>query len=225
MRHNYTTSRIRQFIYKLALGQMFSTRDCLNLGPRTSVDKALSRMVKQEFLVRLTNGMFTRMEFDTVLPEASAIAQYKAKAFFRPTAHIPKSFTRAEMLLAEIPSGEGASINPRDQSQRKAPFATVGATTRFRLTETGEYQALLRRSPRKIVLGDKLHGLVIRSLWNQGVKGKVSAECIAQALSHLGRAERKALRESCHIMPAWLADQIIWPFIFPREAPKQGAAP
>ncbi len=54
-------SFVRRFISTLPANQVFTTRECLNLGTRACVDKALQKLVKTGFILRqLTGGVFVR---------------------------------------------------------------------------------------------------------------------------------------------------------------------
>jgi hypothetical protein len=216
MRKVDVPSHIRNLISRLKYGQMFCTRDCLNFGPRAAVDQALYRLVKEGTVVRLARGVFTKLRANTPIPTAQQIAAYKAKAFFRKIVHIPKSFSRPDLLLPQVYLGKG-----RDVSQKLSPFASDGATSSFALILSGEKEEFKRQAPRKLVLGDTLHGLLIRRLWSLG-KDDVSEKDIAQAFDHLGREDRNSLRSSCHIMPAWLAKLLVWNRSGRRRSKKTG---
>ena len=51
---------IRQHITRLGRTEPFTTKDFLTYGPRSSVDQALSRLVKMGYIVRLAPGVFAR---------------------------------------------------------------------------------------------------------------------------------------------------------------------
>ncbi len=55
-------SNIKRHIHQLPIGLMVPTRDFLKYGTRAAVDKALKRLVDSGFIIRLTSGVFMRVD-------------------------------------------------------------------------------------------------------------------------------------------------------------------
>src|ERR1700679_1546059 len=72
---------IRRHINLTPIGLMCTTRDCLKYGTRSAVDKGLKRCVDTGIIVRLTNGVFMRVDGKTPMPSPLNLARVKASAF------------------------------------------------------------------------------------------------------------------------------------------------
>jgi hypothetical protein len=190
-----TTSKIRRHVFQLPFGQMFFTRDCLNYGPRSAVDQALYRLVKAGDITRLGRGVFVRLISDTRIPTIAEVAVGKAKAFGRKL-FLDSSKAMRKCLRQTVEGGPHT-------------FATDGATTSFRCMNERIY--FKRHAPRKIMLRDSAHGLVIRALWALGPDA-ITDDLVRDTTSALGRIEMADLRRSCNVMPAWLADLLVFRF-------------
>ena len=183
------SSRILKFINSLKPGEMFFSRDCLNCGQRNTIDKCLSRLVRSGFLIRLAFGCFMQDVPGAKTPTKDEMAFGKAKAFGR------RVFVHGVNALKEFVHV--------DAPHTANSVATDGASSSFislhgRITSKSY-------APRKLGLGDSVTGLLIRSLWH--FKSPPFATRAWEIIRDvLGHTERAALRESCHIMPAWLVD-------------------
>ena len=76
-----TTSRIRKFIFSLAENQVFTTRELIGIGSRSSIDKAIYRLVEKELIIRLARGVFMLKSDCAKLPNNEELARIKAAAF------------------------------------------------------------------------------------------------------------------------------------------------
>ena len=75
------TTFILSFINRLPSGQIFTTRDLLHTAWRAAVDKALSRLVAKEYIIRLSRGVFIRNDYKVIMPSIEKIAHVKAESF------------------------------------------------------------------------------------------------------------------------------------------------
>ena len=174
----YTSAHIKKFINSLEKGKIFSTRDVLIHGSRTAVDQCLCRLVKQEIIIRLARGLFMRHDFDVSLPSTHVLALAKAKAFGKQIVSHNKELGGEFSYLI---GGRSSSFRTRDNQ-----------VIHFKAT-----------SPRKMYLGDSPVGLAIRNLWHQG-KYLCDQYALEAVTLRFNRLERQKLRQSAHIMPAWL---------------------
>src|SRR5437016_2075923 len=90
-----TTALIREHLSGLPVEALFTTRDLLCFGLRSTVDNALSAMVKAGEIMRVTRGVFCMKERTTpvTVPE---VAITKAESFGR------KIITHAGKILNKL---------------------------------------------------------------------------------------------------------------------------
>jgi hypothetical protein len=184
-------SYVQRFISILPPGQAFATRECLNLGTRACVDKALQKLVKTRYLLRLTPGVFVRTFGLVKLPTVLEIAKIKAKAFGKEL-RIHGTDTAAEHNLAA-------------QANQEPTFYVDGSTSSFRYQ--GQRIHLKKCSRKSMRMEDSKAGLAIRALWSLG-KDVVNDWHINKVL-HLwqsSREEKQKIMLSKAWMPAWLGD-------------------
>jgi hypothetical protein len=186
---------VRRFIFNLPEGETFTTRDCLNFGLRSAVDRALSRLVRSGIIRRLARGVFA---FD---PEGLRqysdfeIAKLKAEAFGRKIAKHPSAIAGELKIDTE---------DARQQPQDQAIFSTDGHTSKFRVGDRTIH--LKRSSTRKMRLANTKAGHAVRALWHLG-KRAVSGETVIQALLNFNRLDRLDLKRSTRWIPSWLCDK------------------
>jgi hypothetical protein len=187
-----TASSVRRFVNNQAYGTLFCTRDCLNLGPRSSIDQTLYELVKDGTIMRMARGVFARMQHDTPWPTIGEIAAAKAKAFGRRILmHGKKALTKAINGVTDLGHPHVYAIDGRSSS-----FHSVQGRVRFK-----------QYAPRILKHSDKPHGLVIRALWELG-KREMTDELIRDITNRLGRIEMADLRRSCAQMPEWMANLV-----------------
>jgi hypothetical protein len=97
----------------------------LQYGKRATIDKALSRLVKRGYIIRLTRGLFRREHYDIPLPALAEIAQYKATVFNKMI--IAQDIHTANTQL----SSTNEKVNDTDPI-----FATNGRSSSFRCGDT-----------------------------------------------------------------------------------------
>lgn len=116
-----TTHFIRRFIFSLPTNKLFSTRDVLIYGTRSSVDQALCRLVKSGILIRLARGIFTRESDHLHNFSHFDIAQFKAQAFH-------KQITAPGINFAY----ELGLISKPDNNDHKLVFYINGSSSKFK---------------------------------------------------------------------------------------------
>jgi hypothetical protein len=77
----YMSARIRQHIFSLEEGVLFTSRDLLRYGTRCTVDQTLFRLLKRGVIVRIARGVFMRETDTGWRPGAQEVATVKARAF------------------------------------------------------------------------------------------------------------------------------------------------
>jgi hypothetical protein len=202
-----TPERIKNFISSLKLDEVFFTRDCLNFGQRNAVDQCLSRMVRGGDILRLAFGCFMKNRVGAKVPSKDEIAIGKAKAFGRTL------YSRGIKALKEFADFQ--------EPKTRTSFATDGDNSSF--TSVRGIVHLKRYAPRKLMLKDSVTGLLIRALW-EFRSPAFATELWAVLKDFLGRSEKAALWNSCHIMPAWLVDIVKYQKIYEDHLSLEQAA-
>lgn len=73
--------RIRNAIFSMPEGRLFTSNALLSCGSRTAVDQNLHRLAKQGIIIRVARGVFMRETADRRRPSAQEVAIAKASAF------------------------------------------------------------------------------------------------------------------------------------------------
>ena len=189
---------ISRFVFRLPEGETFTTRDCLNFGLRSAVDRALSRLVKNGIIRRLARGVFAYDPDGLRNYSDFEIAKLKAEAFGRKIAKHPAAI--AQELEIDTPD------NPQKQ-QDESVFSIDGHTSKFRVGDRIIH--LKRSSTRKMRLANTKAGHAVRALWHLGKK-TVNGQTVIQALLRFNRLDRLDLKRSARWIPAWLCDKFTY---------------
>jgi hypothetical protein len=202
------TANINRHIHLTPIGLMFTTRDCLKYGARSAVDKALKRCVDNGLIVRLTSGVFMRMDGKTPMPSALNLAKVKAKAF-------GKNLVEHG---ADLAHEQGFILKGNQQPT----FHVNGGNSSFRY---GAFRIRLRSSSNKrMQMKDTPTGQAVRALWHLG-SDICGIQHVEKAVIRINRPDvRRELVLSKAWMPAWLAE--FFPtegYPCPLNAPAQNA--
>ncbi len=187
----FTALHIRIYVNELADHAMFVTRDCLIYGTRNAVDITLSRMVKAGIIMRLTNGVFLKVNpiLKLNLPTALEVAKAKARAFGK------MIFEHGAYLAKKLSLVEEENPGPT--------FITDGPSSSFLYGETRIY--FRAAAPRKVNLMTAKQGSLLNALWFAG-RRRINWSTLPSATRYLGRIERHQLRQEMHLMPTWLSE-------------------
>jgi len=179
---------IRRHVNGLLAGEIFTTRDCLSYGTRAAVDQELYRLVKRGYIKRLAYGVFMRPDPSKKTPvSVLAVARIKAESFGK---RIASHARDAACKLGIVGSGN-----------QEVCFATNGSSSSFRFG--GAVIHFRQTSQKKMIVGDRQAGLVIRALWYLG-RSACRKTTVALTTATIGRAERSELRMRAAFMPGWL---------------------
>jgi len=185
---------VRRYIYKLPVGELFTTRDLLGFGSRRAIDATTHRMVKTKKIVRVARGVFYRVErHERNQPPriytAYEVAAVKAAAFGKRIMIHPVS---AAHMMEFTNKGNCCLI-----------FSTSGCSSSFTL---GSTRIIFKGTcARKMQLGDSLVGLLAKAIWSLGPKHR-DPEAFQPSLKRLKRKHRQQLCELRSLMPAWALD-------------------
>jgi hypothetical protein len=180
---------IRAHIDALPHDQVLTTREFLEYGFRNTVDKTLSRLVKDEVLVRIARGVFIKAT--SPIPPPLKVALVKAKAFGK------ELVTHGQEIAREFQLVDGGE-KPQLVYQVKGRSSSFGFLTQ-RIYMKG---AVAKR----MFGGETKVGRVIRALSFLG--RQISSSQLISAISQLDPSERLLLLKSARWMSAWLADYV-----------------
>ena len=142
--------RIRRFVALLERDQLFTSRDLLRFGSRSSIDNTIYLLIRSGMIIRLARGVFTKSESKARRVKAIEIAKAKAKAY--------------KKRLATCGRNACVKTGLMNRSHARREFYTDGCTSSFgsvrgRIT-------LRRSSIRKLVLGSTKSGSTLLGLWS-----------------------------------------------------------
>ena len=172
-------------------GAVLTARDLLDLGPRTAVDKSLSRLVQGGRVRRLGKGLYYIPRYHAVVGELAPEPDAIASALARKTAsRLQPSGAHAANLL-------GLST----QVASKLVYATDGPSNTIKV---GKQTIKLRRvSPRFMTGAGRPGGLVTQALRHLGPKN-VDDSVVARLRTRLSDTDRAALATDAADAPAWI---------------------
>lgn len=190
------TQAIRERLTQLPVGQPFTPALLVGMGPRASIDQALSRLTKAGVLERIGRGLYTvpqRNRFGLVsMPAPKAVAQAVAAA---------------EGASIEVHGAEAARrFGLSTQVPAQPVFYTTGSSHNLRL---GKLQVRLQHvAARKLVLAGRPAGQALSALWYLG-RGQVTPGTFAHMARKLPKVEFEALRRAKSAMPGWMVDALM----------------
>jgi hypothetical protein len=173
-------------------GLAVPTRDFLDLGSRSAVDQALSRLVRKGEIRRIRRGLYE-------LPRIG-------KLFNRPVAQSPDELIRAWARnhgLRVVPSGAQAAnlLGLSKQVPARLVYYTNGRTQTISL---GPYSIrLLNRGPKTMDIRGKGVALVFQALRYLGSDG-ITPEVIQRLRSLLSGKDKAELRDNLRYVSAWM---------------------
>ena len=178
-------------IKKRGQGWVFSASDFLDLGSRSAVDTAFSRMAAAKTIRRVARGLYDVPHQHPVVGLTSPNIDNVAKAL------AGKTGTRLQPTGAYAANLLGLS----EQVPAKVVFLTDGISKHVRI---GKLEISLKKtSPRMMATAGSISGLVIHALRNLG-KAHVNDLTIKRLNSRLSPADRKRLLADAAFAPTWI---------------------
>ena len=173
------------------VGWIFSPIDFIDLGSRSAIDKALSRMTATHLIRRIARGLYDAPQHHPVIgslhPSIDNIAHALAG---RDGARLQPTGAYAANLL-------GLS----EQVPAKVVFLTDGRSKRVRL---GNLDIVLKQtSTRNMTTAGTISGLVIQALRYLG-KSHVDSNTEKRLASKLSTADKRQLVKDLRYAPAWI---------------------
>ena len=173
-------------------GASVPARDFLDLGERTAVDQALSRLVRQGAIRRVRRGLYELPRIGKLLNE--------------PMVQSPDGLVQAwarKNGLRVVPSGAHAAnlLGLSTQVPAKIVYYTNGRTRTLKL---GPYSVkLLNRGPKTMDVGGQMPPLVFQALRHMG-RGGVTSEVIDRLRLALSRKDKAELKDNIGYVAAWM---------------------
>lgn len=177
-------------------GEVYVTKDFLDLGGRAAVDQALSRLVKDGTIRRIGRGLFDYPRTNRKLgielsPDADRIAQAVARKRGS-RLHLSGAFTANALgLSTQVP---GRQVYLTDSSSAKL---RVGKQT---LT-------MKHASPKMIGSRDKVTGPVMQALYFIG-KDNLTDDVLKRLRGTLSDRDKKKLLRDSRYAVGWVADAV-----------------
>ncbi|MFC1510192.1 DUF6088 family protein [Candidatus Omnitrophota bacterium] len=181
-------------------GAAYASKDFLDLGNRTAVDQALSRLAVKEVLRRLKPGVYDYPRINDKLGgELSPVMEEVAKAIAR------KNNFRILISGALAVNQLGLST----QVPAKIVFLTDGRERKVKILN----QSLIFRhaSPRNMAICGKKSEMILQALRYLGKRG-VDDDVIGKLSKMLSSKDKKHLKKDIRYAPAWVGgvvDKII----------------
>lgn len=188
--------RVRAHVSRMSSGEPFSVRELLSLGPRASVDQALSRMARGGEIERVARGFYVRPLVNEKLGRTVPVEPEKVVAAIARTAG-----ARVNVHGAEAARRFGLTT----QVPMRQVYTTSGRSRRVQL-RTGDV-TLVHRAQSQMGLAGTPAGEALSALLYLG-KNEVTPEIIDRVRAALGEKEFAHLRAAAATtaMPAWLSD-------------------
>jgi hypothetical protein len=189
--NNSTADRIVRRVKRGAQDAVFHAGQFLDIGTRTAVDKALSRLVASGFLCRLSRGLYyqpkTHPVLGEILPPVEAVALALAD--------------RDHVKLQPFGGYAANLLRLSEQVPARVVFLTDGKPRKIRY---GNQTIELRRAmPRMMAAAGRMTGLVIAGLRYVG-KANVTPERVVHLRKLLSPEDRRQLLDDITLAPVWM---------------------
>jgi hypothetical protein len=190
-------SKIRAHVRKAGRGSVFVPGDFTALGNRQSVDFALHRLVKEEFLRRLARGIYdypkSHPQLGLLSPSIEAIADALAG--------------RDKLRLQPSSAYAANLLHLTEQVPARVVFLTDGPSRQIKIG--AREIALKRTTPKAMAAAGRMSGLVIQGLKYLG-RQHVTTERVAPLRKLLNESDRKQLKDDVALAPAWMQPFLLY---------------
>lgn len=187
----YTTALIRRFLLHHPLNQLFTTRDVLCYGNRSSVDNCLYELVRGGVLIRVVRGIFVKAGSTRVFTNLE-LARIKAESFGRKLMPHPTTYN------CDRPS-------PGLDDPNETVFAISGYSSSFMY---GKIRIFLRALiSRKAELLKTRVGAGINHIWaKENWESICDSKLVWKVRSQWGQDKKIEFASLCGLMPWWILD-------------------
>jgi len=172
-------------------GHVSTQKDFIDLGSRSHIDNALSRLAQNGKLKRIARGLYEYPRVDKVLGELSPDLDKVAKAMAG----------REGIRLQPTGAYAANLLHLSEQVPMKVVFLTDGASKKAQI---GHQTLELRKaSPKRMQLAGRLSGLVFEALSEIG-KEHIAKHTIEQLKDTLKKEDKGKLLKDLPHAPAWM---------------------
>ncbi len=172
-------------------GLVYTPKDFLDLGSRSAVDQALSRLVRRGLIRRLTRGIYDYPKISPRLGPLSPSPQALAKTL------ADRTNSQLQVTGAHAANALGLTT----QVPAHVVYLTSGKSMRFRL---GNQMIELRHaSPRNMVGAGTPIGMIIQALKHLG-SDNIDVRTIDKLRRKLSANDKRALKKDIDSVPDWL---------------------
>ena len=188
-----TAETIHHRVMRARREEPFTNMRFLKLGSRASVDKALSRLVKEGLIHRITRGVFMRPKTNqfigNVMPDVAKVVEVMARDHGETIQIHGAEAARRFKLSTQVPT--------------MPVFYTSGPSRELKI---GNLTVKLRHaSHRKLLLAGKRPGLALSALWYLG-KNNVNSNVVSTIRAGLTKNEFETLKNTD--LPEWMANAL-----------------
>ncbi|MFY1026498.1 hypothetical protein CFY87_00410 [Actinobacillus seminis] len=179
-----TTQQIKKKINHFKQGEIFSSRDFLEFGNRSVIDKTLSRMVQKGEIERAARGLFFRPIKNRFVGNVPINIEA-----------VIEVISQQNSETIQVHGAEAArQFNLSTQMPTKTIFYTNGATRKIKVGNK-EVQMIHTSNQRKLQYAGTKIGLAISALWYLG-RNLVTPSVISTLKSYLSTEEFTTLRNA-----------------------------
>ena len=187
----FTAEAIRSNIAKLPRGRPFTTSRFAAQGSRGAVDRALSRMVRQGEIERLSRGVFVRHRTSRFVG-----------AVIPGIAEVVRTIARDNGETVQVHGAEAARrFGLSTQAPTTPVFHTSASSRAIRIGNT-TVRMIHTSNRRRLQFAGEPAGLALAALWYLG-KDNTTPETVARIESAIGPEEFGRLRSAD--LPAWMS--------------------
>jgi hypothetical protein len=188
--------RIVARIHARGRGEVYVTKDFLDLGGRAAVDQALSRLVKEGAIRRIGRGLFDYPRTNPKLgiqlsPDMDQIAKAVAR---KRGSRLQRSGAFAANALGLTTQVPGRQVYLTDSSSAKVRFGKQTLTMKH-------------VAPKGIPSGDKVTGPVMQALQFIGRDG-LTDDVLKRLRGTLSDRDKKRLLKQSRYAVGWLSDAV-----------------
>ncbi len=186
-----TTEAIRTHIRSVPKGKPFTTSLFTHCGPRGTVDRALSRIVHDGEITRLSRGVFAR-------PRKSRFVGNVIPGVFE----VIQAIARDNGETVQVHGAEAARRLGLSTQVPTMPVFLTSASSRSIRIGNITVRMIHTSNRRRLQFAGATAGLALSALWYLG-KHNVTTETVAAIASAVGAEEFEKLRSAD--VPAWMA--------------------
>lgn len=186
-----TNQQILARVARKGRGWAFTPHDFADLGDPRSIGMALTRLVRDGKIRRISRGLYDCPQPHPVLGQAGATADSVVAAVAR----------GRHLRLLPSPQVAANQLGLSTQVPAQMVYQTDGAPAKVVL---GKRQIVFRRNTgRNLALAGRASGLVAQALRDVG-KDKVTPDMIRHLRQRLDATAKKQLSDDLTLVPAWM---------------------